>query len=596
MSNQSGVQQDIRDSTGTAGTWSEDWSALFDADAVAAGTWDERLLAWINGKLSSSYTNVNAAKQAYAVDQGFANWSSMDSVTLVLSGAATLASGETNVFSLDFTDSFWQASTGIYGSAYVRDATTPANNYNSHPYGLLSYTSPSNKLTRKSDGVFRFGAHNLYLNSAAPANQSITVVSGATYSVTITGSVSVTASGAATGTWTAGTNTFTAATGTLALGSTSGAGTVHVRRTPSDSLYLATTSAARYALPFEWDASGNLIGIVREPGATNLMLPSTPTSGGGNITWSANTTDVTDIFGTNTASKMTVTSTGAATFSNSATVAATSATSSVIVRKGSGATDLNAHVLRNGTTATILLSITVNYDTLAITYVTGSSGASIEELGNGWLLITMTVTSGITSGDSIQQYIGAVGDSETAGETLYLMHRQMEPTPYGTSPILTYGAAATRFVDQISVAQTTLPAIGTAYALYFEGEMLSHRAANEYGVHYGTTDIAGIFLRASGAAIAQLAYDGTIQADLSTGSTATANTTFRAAAAFEANDFRLAINGGAVANDNSGTLPTDFTSLLFGHNGHIRIKKVAVFYRELSDAELISLSGTGALS
>ena len=253
-------------------------------------------------------------------------------------------------------------------------------------------------------------------------------------------------------------------------------------------------------------------------------------------------------------------------------------------------------MLRNGTTATILLSITVNYDTLAITYVTGSSGASIEELGNGWLLITMTVTSGITSGDSIQQYIGAVGDSETAGETLYLMHRQMEPTPYGTSPILTYGAAATRFVDQISVAQTTLPAIGTAYALYFEGEMLSHRAANEYGVHYGTTDIAGIFLRASGAAIAQLAYDGTIQADLSTGSTATANTTFRAAAAFEANDFRLAINGGAVATDNSGTLPTDFTSLLFGHNGHIRIKKVAVFYRELSDAELISLSGTGALS
>jgi len=121
MSNQSSVQALIRASTGTTGTWSEDWSALFDADAVAAGTWDERLLAWINSKLAASYTNINDAKQAYAVDQGFANWSSMDSITLAISGAATLAGDEPQIIVLDFTDDAFAGSGGHYGSAYIRN-------------------------------------------------------------------------------------------------------------------------------------------------------------------------------------------------------------------------------------------------------------------------------------------------------------------------------------------------------------------------------------------------------------------------------------------------------------------------------------------
>jgi hypothetical protein len=46
----------------------------------------------------------------------------------------------------------------------------------------------------------------------------------------------------------------------------------HLRRTPSDSTYLATTTAARYGLPFEWDASGNLQGILVEEARTELCL------------------------------------------------------------------------------------------------------------------------------------------------------------------------------------------------------------------------------------------------------------------------------------------------------------------------------------
>ena len=139
-------------------------------------------------------------------------------------GAKTLVdtwTSDTQGFGMVFED----AAGTLPPSIYVKDTGTPANDteltitdFFSDFNDFLTYTSPSPKIVRQSDGDLKYCAHNLYLNSASPANQSITVVSGHDYAVTITGSVSVTASGAATGTWTAGTNTFTAATTTLTPG------------------------------------------------------------------------------------------------------------------------------------------------------------------------------------------------------------------------------------------------------------------------------------------------------------------------------------------------------------------------------------------
>jgi hypothetical protein len=131
------------------------------------------------------------------------------------SAASLLLAAEDQGLALDFTDSFWQANTGFYGSARIKDTTTPANNYNSSPTqaasSLLTYTSPSLKMTRGPAGLLRFGAHNLCLqsetftttwtktvagdtvgtNSLIPAassglhqiNQSITTIAGFGYSV-----------------------------------------------------------------------------------------------------------------------------------------------------------------------------------------------------------------------------------------------------------------------------------------------------------------------------------------------------------------------------------------------------------------------------
>lgn len=57
------------------------WHAVFDTDAIPAGDFNGRMLAWINSKLSSNYPDLAGAQQAFAEDQGFNNWASMNDVT-----------------------------------------------------------------------------------------------------------------------------------------------------------------------------------------------------------------------------------------------------------------------------------------------------------------------------------------------------------------------------------------------------------------------------------------------------------------------------------------------------------------------------------
>lgn len=58
------------------------WHAYWDTQAIPAGTYDERMLAWINVKLSTSYTNLPRAMQALAEAGSFFNFSSMTTLSL----------------------------------------------------------------------------------------------------------------------------------------------------------------------------------------------------------------------------------------------------------------------------------------------------------------------------------------------------------------------------------------------------------------------------------------------------------------------------------------------------------------------------------
>jgi hypothetical protein len=197
-----------------------------------------------------------------------------------VSGAVSSAQTLVDTYSSD-TQGMALMFSGAMPSMYIKDTTTPANDndtlftdfdaFNS----LLTFTSPSPKIVRQADGDWKYSAHNLYLNSASPANQAVTVVSGLSYRLAVTGTVSVTLSGASTGTITAAADhEFTAASGTLTFGSTSGSGTVHLHLAPAVETYLETGGSARYALPISYDASGVAEGLLVEPAATNLFLNS----------------------------------------------------------------------------------------------------------------------------------------------------------------------------------------------------------------------------------------------------------------------------------------------------------------------------------
>lgn len=69
--NQALRQFSVRDATSLVNHYNEDWHALFDLEGIPTGTLDERMLQWINIRLSSNYTSLQSAKTAFAQAEGY---------------------------------------------------------------------------------------------------------------------------------------------------------------------------------------------------------------------------------------------------------------------------------------------------------------------------------------------------------------------------------------------------------------------------------------------------------------------------------------------------------------------------------------------
>lgn len=418
------------------------------------------------------------------------------------------------------------------------------------PGAKLTYTAPSVKLTEQADGFIKFQAHNLYLNSAAPANQSVTtgMLTGATYAITLTGSVSITLSGAATGTITAGTTTFTAASGTLTCGSTSGSGTVHLRRTPSVDTYVATAGAQVYNLPYVY-SGGVRTGKQGEPAATNLALRSNDFT---NASWTkSNMTAALTATGpdgvANSASTLTATA-GNATALQAITSASSSRVTSVYVKRrtGSGNIDLTQD---NGTTWTTQ-TVTSSWTRVALAPVTSTNPTVGIRI--------------VTSGDEV--------------DVLCFQH---ETGTVATSPIITYGSTVLRAADAPEIATSLFPynvSEGTLYIKAIVATPITNARILNLNNNIATIRVIDLFFASPTALSAYKSADGGF---MSISSTVIAGDQ-RVAVRYKQDDYHSSYNGVLGTPDTvTGAMQTA-TMLEIGHlaNGTqnpMIVQKVAYF-------------------
>lgn len=340
----------------------------------------------------------------------------------------------------------------------------------------------------------------------------------------------------------------------------------------------------------EYDASGNCLGLLMEASRTNLCLQSQNLS----TTWtlsgataSANSIAAPD--GTTTADTL-VESVGG-TFHlarQDVTITANSAYTFSLFVKAAGRTSCKLQV--SNTLENTGSNVDVNLSAGTVGTVTNfgtgaSSAATITAFSNGWYRVSLrtTIDAASTTGRVqvlLSNPVGTISYSGDGASGLYLWGMQYELGQFPSSYIPTTTLAVARTADSCirtlgSEFSATAGTVVVNVADFISADVaannciasLDDATANERYTLQRTNTAGAMRLNVFDGGANQAAIDG-----LSVISTAGV----RLAYAYAANDFAISGNGGAVATDVAGTLPTvtrlDLGSRLTGEHlwGHIR--------------------------
>ncbi|RUU29756.1 hypothetical protein [Mesorhizobium sp. M6A.T.Ce.TU.016.01.1.1] len=470
---------------------------------------------------------------------------------------------------LSFVDDTFYAATGYYGSAQVKDTATPANEYNSHPFGLVTYATPTVKLLRGSNGLYRYQKHNLFLNSGAPVTQSIgSIVVNATYQVLVTGSGTVTLTGSGTGVASAGSPvSFTASSVTLTCTVAGGPTTVQVVRTPVEAGYVATTAAKRYDLPFEWDEFGNLLGVLSEQQRINLAL------------WGSDLANAAWVKTNVTAAK---TATGITGVANSATTLTATAGAGTVLQ-----TITSASALR---LTYCWIKRRTGGGTVEMTQDNGATWAAVT-VTSDWTMVSIAAAT--LANPILGLRLGTNGDAVDVE-----LFQHITGISFTSSPIETFAVTATRLGDNM-VAQGVFPVSQTEGTIGGQFEVSRQGLASSRGMDVSASTFSNAFYIVSEASSTTFnVFDGTLQAQLVlNGYTAGLFTRISGSAA--PNDFRTYQDGvPSTGNpDVSGTfIGAALEKLGIGNRGnsslHLEghVKEAFYFPATSTDDELAALN------
>lgn len=332
-------------------------------------------------------------------------------------------------------------------------------------------------------------------------------------------------------------------------------------------LQVASTDAPR----FDYNpATLAARGLLMEPASTYLDMRSAELDNASY--WSPGNVTVTPgaalgIDGAMSAYKVEATSSAATALSHIAVATATAHYYTIRAAKGSGATDCNRFAIYNYGTGLDVASLSINYDTGALTQTVGT-GATATNVGNGLWEIRIPVTSGINISDNLNFYLGFVGAPETAGEYAYICAPDVADQP-GASHYPTAGSTETRAADAAVVDLTTYTHVVNPAAFTF--------ACAFDGAHVPATPADHMVINLSGAGGSEQVrinvYGGVIYAEAISGSVSVASLGLGACSAgrnvvalsVAANNFSAIANGGSLASDTSGAMPA-LTALGIGCN------------------------------
>lgn len=353
----------------------------------------------------------------------------------------------------------------------------------------------------------------------------------------------------------------------------------------------------------EYDADGNLKGLLIEEARTNILPQSIA-----NANWGKIGVSITENFATapdesSTAYKISETTTNSIHYAQQTNIQFTSGityTESLIAKAGT-----NSVVQLLGTSSIFGSLAWANFDLSDGTIGSKGAGANaaIKPLGNGWYRCSLTMTATVNSSASAgfiilvpnKTYPRAPIYQGNSDNHIYAWGIQAETGLFPTSYIPTSGSTVTRTADYASVDISDFEINDNQSTILVTGEAATSDAGQVHTfISYSEGSSANRFLlyNNNGTMRAQIFSQSSTQAQL----TNTATLSGSLALASKQDDVGFCVNGGTVSTDNSANMPINLTRFDIGSygyasnhvNGHI--KSVKYYPVRLTDNQLKALT------
>ncbi len=485
-------------------------------------------------------------------------------------GANLLLTGEADGFAIDATT--FPATVSVKNTG---DAGDNLSNVDLDASNLVQNGTSPKMVIFPSSPYVRWSPHNLFLNSASPATQNVTLVTGFEYTVTVTGAGggNITGSSGASGTATTGspaTFTATGTTGTFTL--TGSLDTIQLNRGPIATPHLVTTGAQRIGIPQTYDTAESKYAIWSEAAATNVVLRSQELS---NAAWTTTGNTLTAAAATapdGTTTGWNYASSSSFPFQALTTAADTYYSFSIFAKYVDVRWFILSYSHVGGATDRVRVWFDIQNGVIG-QHLTAGSGTYLSKnmiaVGNGWYWITMTGKSSNTNIAFAYRNATADGTNTTQAGNTYVWGPNGEIGTVAGSYIPTLGSSVTRAADNITAAATSFNygSANTAYisakarevAIQHDALMFDANNANEdESVRLYTSTSADLLMQIEDGGATQLA-------PLDSGQNATANAIFQLTGAWATNDVDVSAAGQASVGDTSATMPT-ITHLRLGCN------------------------------